>query len=138
MSNSTSSPALIFLAPAAAVALVTWTVTPDTTASWDRLWSRFHFLRLQDIPPKEMIPLLLLALVFVPEALASLIGVKLGYLFSSGAAKTIAVTANKGVTFEVLPREHPYILISRSPSNAQFKQLMASVLAARRSPIWIS
>jgi hypothetical protein len=103
MSN-TARPGLIFLAPAAAVALVTWTDTPDTAAFWNHLRNRFHPGGLREIPAREIIPLLVLALVFVPEALASLIAVKLDYSISSGTTKPITVTANKGITFELLPR----------------------------------
>ena len=48
MTNSTISPALIYLAPAAAVAIATWTDRSDEAAFWDRLWSRFHLRRLHE------------------------------------------------------------------------------------------
>jgi hypothetical protein len=102
MSNSTLSPALIFLAPAAAVALVTW--TRHTATFWDHLWNRLHLRRLHEISSRGVIPLLVLALVFVPEALASLIAVKLDYSISS-SAKLITVTANKGIVFEILAKD---------------------------------
>ena len=57
MSNS-GSPALIYLAPAAAVAIVIWTDASDKAAFWDRLWSRFHPRKLHDISAREVIPLL--------------------------------------------------------------------------------
>jgi hypothetical protein len=97
MTNSTLSPALIFLAPAAAVALVTWTNTSDA----------LHPRRLNEIFPREVIPLLVLGLVFVPEALAALVAVKLDYSILSGTTKTkiITVSANKGITFELLPND---------------------------------
>ena len=48
--------------------------------------------------------MLIVALVLAPEALASLRAVKLDYSISSGVIKPIAVTANRGITFEVLPK----------------------------------
>jgi hypothetical protein len=41
MSNA-RLPVLIYLAPAAAVAVVTWTDTPEIASSWNRLWRRFY------------------------------------------------------------------------------------------------
>jgi hypothetical protein len=102
---SNSAPPLLFLAPAAAVALVTWTDTTETAVFWEHLWSRLDPRRLDQISAREVIPLLLVALVLVPEALASLRAVKLDYSISSGTAGLIPVTANKGITFEVLTRE---------------------------------
>jgi hypothetical protein len=104
MSNG-SFPALLFLAPAAAVAVVTWTDTSETAVFREHLWSRLHPRRLHELSAREVIPLLILALVLAPEALASLRAVKLDYSISSGSAKPIAVTANKGITFEVLPHD---------------------------------
>jgi hypothetical protein len=102
MTNWPFSHALIILAPAAAVAVVTWTDTPHTVASWDHLWSRFHPRRLHEISAREVIPPLILALVFVPEALASLRAVKLVSISSGNAKPIVTVTANKGITFDVL------------------------------------
>ena len=102
MSNGTESGDLIFLAPAAAIAVVTWTDTSHTAAFWDRLWRRFHPGRLHEITAREVIPLLILAFIFVPEASASLRAVKLDFLISSGTTKYMTVSANKGVTFKIL------------------------------------
>ena len=104
MSNS-STPALIFLAPAAAVALVTWTDTTDTAAFWEQLLSRFHPRRLHEISARQALPLLILAMVLAPEALASLRAVELDYSVSSGTAMPITVTANKGISFKLLLHE---------------------------------
>jgi hypothetical protein len=103
MSNLTLSHSLIYLAPAAAVAVVTWTGTSDAAAFWDRLWCGFHLRKPHKIPVREIIPLLILVLGIAPEALASLRAIKLDYSVASGAAQPIAVTANKGITFETLP-----------------------------------
>jgi hypothetical protein len=100
MSNG-SAPDLIFLAPAAAVAVVTWTVTPDIASSWNRLWRRFHPRRLDEISVRQLIPLLILGMVFVPEALGSLRAVKLA-LVSTDIATTITVSANKGIKLKIL------------------------------------
>jgi hypothetical protein len=107
MSNSTLSPSLIYLAPAAAVSLVTWTDTSDTAGFWEHLWNRPYPRRLRETSPRKVIPLLVLALVVVPEALASLTAVKLDYSILSGTTSTIAVTANKGITFKVLDQNRP-------------------------------
>ncbi|MGA9721856.1 MAG: hypothetical protein WBQ86_05350 [Candidatus Binatus sp.] len=104
MSNS-SAPALLFLAPAAAIAVVTWTDTSDTELFSRHLWSNFHPRRLHEISVIEAIPLLIVALVLAPEALTSLRAVKLDYSIPSGTVKPIAVTANKGITFEVFPKD---------------------------------
>ena len=100
-----SSPALIFLAPAAAVAVVTWTDAPNTAALWKRLWNTFPPRALHEISARQAIPPLILALVFVPEVLASARAVNLDYSFSSRTARPITVTANKGLRFEVLSNE---------------------------------
>jgi hypothetical protein len=104
MSNS-SLPALIFLAPAAAVAIVTWADTSDTASFWEPLWSKFQPRRLHELSAREAIPLLILAMVLAPEALASLRAVELDYSISSVTAKPIRVTANKGITFKLLLHE---------------------------------
>jgi hypothetical protein len=103
MSNNGGPAALGFLAPAAAVAVVTWTDTaPDAASFWNRLWRRFHPRRLDKISARQVIPLLIIAMIFMPEVLASLRSVKLYYLISSGTAKVITVTAHKGITFKIL------------------------------------
>jgi hypothetical protein len=106
MSNG-APPDLISLAPAAAVAVVTWTDTSNIAPFWDRLWRGVHPRRLHEISARQLIPLLILALVLGPEASASLRTVKLDYLISSGMAKTITVSANKGITFNILKISHP-------------------------------
>ena len=105
MSNGTVSTSLIILAPAAAVAVVTWTDIQQSGLFWDRLWSRFHLRKLHEISAREIIPLLILALVIVPEVLGLLRAIKLYYSISSGTFRTIALTANKGFTFEVLSED---------------------------------
>ena len=117
MSN-TSAPALLFLAPAAAVAVVTWAGTSETSVVWEHLWSRLHPRRLQDISAIEAIPLVIISLVLAPEALASLRAVKLDYSILSGSAKPIAVTANRGITFEVLSHEADVAVFALSINRA--------------------
>ncbi len=102
MSNGTGSPDLTFLAPAAAVALVTWTDTFHTSGFWHRLWRRFSPGRLHEITARDAIPLLIFAIVLVPELLASLRAVKLDHEISAGTKKFMTVSANKGVTFKIL------------------------------------
>ena len=106
MSNATNAPELLFfLAPAAVVAVATWTDTSDTAVFGGHLWSKFHSRRLHEISVREVIPLVVSALVFMPEALSSLRAIKIDYQISRGTAETIAVTANNGVTFDVLSKE---------------------------------
>jgi hypothetical protein len=95
--------ALLYLAPAAAAALASWTDTSETAVLWKHPWNRFDPRRLNEISVREAIPIVIIALVAVPEALSPLRAVKLDYLVSSGTARTITVTAGKGIAFEVLP-----------------------------------
>jgi hypothetical protein len=97
--------ATIFLAPAAIVVVVTWTGTSDAMAFWAHFWGRFHPRRLHEISATETIPLLILALVFLPETLASLRAVKRDISIATGISKPVAVTSNKGITFEILSPE---------------------------------
>ncbi len=118
ISNSTISPSLIYLAPAAAIAIVTWTNSSDPAVFWDRMWSKFHPQRLHEVSVREVMLLLILAPVLVPEALASLRAVKLDYSISSGAARPVAVTANKGITFEILPKSSYFTDFALSANRA--------------------
>jgi hypothetical protein len=108
--------ATIFLAPAAVVVVVTWTGTADTTFFWSHLWSKFHPRRLREISATETIPLLILALVLLPEALASLRAVKRDISIAVGISKPVVVTSNKGITFEILAPET--ISLARSFNRA--------------------
>ena len=100
------SAAVIYLAPAAAVAIVISTDASATTIFWGRLLSRFHARRLNEIeiPAREGIPMLFFALIIAPALLTSLRAVKLDYSILSGTVKPISVTANKGIKFEILPK----------------------------------
>ena len=62
--------------------------------------------------------MLIFVLIIAPEALASLRAVKLDYSISSGVIKPIAVTANKGITFEILPKNEYTIGIALSLNRA--------------------
>ena len=107
MSNyNDHSAALIYLAPAAAVVIITRTEASATTVFWSRLPGRFHPRRPHEIeiPAKEGIPLLIFALIIAPALLTSLRAVKLDYSILSGTFKPVSVTANKGITFEILPK----------------------------------
>ena len=108
--------ATIFLAPAAVVVVVTWTGTSEAMAFWSHLWSRFHPRRLHEIAATETIPLLILALVLLPEALASLRAVKRDISIATGISKPMVVTSNKGITFEILAPET--ISLARSFNKA--------------------
>jgi hypothetical protein len=100
MSNA-RLPDLISLAPAAAIAVVTWTDTPDIASSWNRLWRRFHPRGLHELSARQLLPLLVIAMAFVPEALASVRAVHIQYLISMGTIETITVSANRGITFKI-------------------------------------
>jgi hypothetical protein len=101
MSNGSASD-LISLAPGAAVAIVTWTDTAHAVSFWNRLWTKVHLRRLDEISARQLIPLFILAMVAGPEAYASLRAVKLDYAISSGATKSIIVSANKGITLNIV------------------------------------
>jgi hypothetical protein len=101
MSNG-SSDSLVILAPAAAVAVVTWVDTPETASFWDHIWRRVDLCTLNEISARQLIPLLIPAIVFVPEALASYKAVKLDYSISTETTKSIIVSANKGITLKIL------------------------------------
>jgi hypothetical protein len=107
MTNDTHG-TLILFAPAAAVALVTWPGESNAAAFWRRPWNVLHFRKLQEISARDIIPLLILSVVFVPEVLAPLKALRLDYAIRWGrtAALPIAVTANRGMTFEILPTNY--------------------------------
>lgn len=128
MSNSAAA-ALLLLAPAAVVAVVTWTDTPETAVFWKHLWRRLDPRRIDKISVREAIPLLLIAMVLVPEAMSSLIAAKHDYSILAGTAKPITITANKGITFEVLPRETIHRRLALSINRAI--QAIESVGAGR-------
>jgi hypothetical protein len=100
MSNA-SPPGVIYLAPAAAVAIVTWADMPEIASSWNRLWRRFHPRSLDEISARQLLPLLVIAMVCVPEALASARAIHINYLVSLGTIETITVSADRGVAFKI-------------------------------------
>jgi hypothetical protein len=104
--------ATIFLAPAAVLVVVTWTGTSDSVAIWADLWSRLHPRRLHKISARETIPLLIFALVFLPETLAALRAVKRDISIAAGISKPVAVTSDKGITFEILSPETVSLALS--------------------------
>jgi hypothetical protein len=106
MSNGSRAD-LTFLAPAAAVVAVTWTGKSETASFWNRLWTRIHLRRLHDVSARQLIPLLIIAMVLVPEAVASLRAVELDYSIWSGTTKSITVSANKGIAFEIPENSRP-------------------------------
>jgi hypothetical protein len=53
MSNGSAGD-LISLAPAAVVAIVTWTETAQIASFWDRLWAKFHFRPLDEISARQL------------------------------------------------------------------------------------
>ena len=102
MSNAEPSPiASIYLGPAIAVAIVTWADAPDIVSFWNRLWRRFHPRRLNEVSARQLLPLLVIGMVCVPEALASVRALHIQYLISLGTIKTITVSANKGIEFKI-------------------------------------
>jgi hypothetical protein len=105
MTNSTADPDLVILAPAAAVAVVSSTETSHAMALWDHLWRKFHPRKLHEISARELIPLLIIGMVIIPEALASLRAVKLDYLLAMGAKKSVAVSGGEGIVFDILPTD---------------------------------
>jgi len=106
MSNGSRAD-LTFLAPAAAVVAVTWTEKSETASFWNRLWTRIHLRRLHDVSARQLIPLLIIGMVLVPEAVASLRAVELDYSIWSGTTKSITVSANKGIAFEIPENSRP-------------------------------
>jgi hypothetical protein len=99
--SSASPPGVIYLAPAAAVAVVTWADMPNLASSWNRLWRKFFPRGLNKLSASQLLSLLAIAMVCVPEALASARAVHINYLVSSGTIETITVSANKGVEFNI-------------------------------------
>ena len=110
MSNG-SAPDLISLAPAAAVAIATWTDTSQIASSWDRLWARLHPRGLDEISARQLIPLLIITMVLVSEVLGSLRAVKLAYLASTDTETTLTVSANKGITLKALKDTYASFLV---------------------------
>jgi hypothetical protein len=105
MSNG-SPPAYIYLAPALAVAVVTWADGPDIKLSWNRVWRRFHPRRLSELSVRQLLPLAVIGMAFVPEAVASVRAAHIDYLVSLGAIQIIPVSANKGVEFKIRRDAH--------------------------------
>ncbi len=101
MSNATLSPDLLFLAPAAAVAVVTWTDTPGALVFWNDLWNRFYPRRLHEVTARQIIPLFVLGLVLAPEALATFRAIRLDHSVFAGNIKPITVTANDGIALKI-------------------------------------
>jgi hypothetical protein len=102
LSNTGSAPGLVYLAPAAAVAAVTWTDTSRATRFCGPLWSRFHPRRLDEISVRQLIPPLVIGMVLIPEVMGLLRAVKINYTLWSGRTAAITITANKGVAWQVL------------------------------------
>jgi hypothetical protein len=71
------------------------------SASW---WRRFAPSRLAEISAREAIPLIVFAVVLVPQIMSSIVGVAGGALVSLGIETPYVVTAGKGVSFRLLDR----------------------------------
>jgi hypothetical protein len=106
MSNG-SQPDLTFLAPAAVIAIVTWTDPCSTASFWNGLWRKFDPRRLSEISARQIIPLVIIVAVFLPEAVASLRAVKLDYSIWTGITKSITVSADKGIDYEMPEDSRP-------------------------------
>ena len=101
MSNGSAAD-LVSLAPGAGVAIVTWTEPVEAGAFWDRLWTKLHLRRLDQVSARQMIPLLIFAAVIGPEAFAGIRALKIDYAISSGSAKAVTVTANDAIRLKIL------------------------------------
>jgi hypothetical protein len=101
MSNG-SADDMISLAPATTAAVVTWADTTDTAAFWNRLWTKVHLRRLDQLSARQVIPLLIFAAVIGPEAFAAVRALKLDYAISSGREKAVTVSANGGIRLKIL------------------------------------
>jgi hypothetical protein len=100
MSNGSTTG--VSLAPTAAVVIVTWTDEINPASFWNRLWRRIEVRKLDSRSARQLIPLLILALVFMPEAYASLKAVKLDHAISSGNTRSFIVSAHKGITLNIV------------------------------------
>lgn len=99
--SNAALPDLIYLAPAVAVCVVTWMDTPDLASFWNRLWTRFHPRRLNEFSARQLLPLLVIAMVCVPEVGASMRAAHISYLASLGTIETMTVSANRGIMFKI-------------------------------------
>ena len=93
---------MISLAPAAAVAVVTWADTAHFAAFWNRSWTKIHLRRLDQISARQVILLLIFAAVIGPEAFAAVKALRLDYAISSGREKAVTVSANGGIRVKIL------------------------------------
>jgi hypothetical protein len=99
MSNG-SPPAMIYLAPALAVAVITWTCA-RRNVPLEPVMERFHPRSLNDLSVRQLLPLLVFALVCVPETLAAARAIHINYLVSLANIETSTVSANKGSEFKI-------------------------------------
>ena len=125
MSNG-SRPDLIFLAPAVAIAIVTWANTANKASSGNRPRRIFHPRNLNEVTVRQLIPLLIITMVLVPEVLASLRAVKLDYSVASGSTKSITVTANRGIAFNMPEDSRPGFVSYINDSIHAIERLDAS------------
>jgi hypothetical protein len=93
---------LVSLAPAAGVAIVTWTETGEAGAFWNRAWTRLRLRGLDQISARQALPLLICAIVIAPEALAAVRAVELDAAVASGTAKTVTISADRGIALKIL------------------------------------
>jgi hypothetical protein len=101
MSNNGGIEAIGFLAPAAAVVVVTL-MESGSEMTWFWKWSQEgqrHKLRRTTI--RQLIPLLIISSILMPELFASLRAINLDFNILS-EYKIVTVTANRGVAFRIL------------------------------------
>ena len=96
MSNG-APPYLITLAPALAVVIASWADKDDTTYGT----MKFKILRPNKNSTRQIIPLVLISMVLVPEGLATLRALHRDYLISVGLEKPITISANRGVGYRI-------------------------------------
>lgn len=103
MSNATESRGLLFLAPGAMIAVLTWVDSPATAGFWDRLWERAaHPTTLNDLSARHLIPLLIVGIVLVHEGLGSFEAALLDYRIAAGRIVPLRIAGSDGVVLETL------------------------------------
>jgi hypothetical protein len=104
MSNHGASGALLFLAPGAVFAVVTFVDPSDAAKSWE-IWRRRSeaiSARSTLLLTRAFVPFLILGIVLAHEGIPSVSGIRLDYLIASGAIEPVRVAAHGGMVLETL------------------------------------
>ena len=107
MSNHGASGALLFLAPGAVFAVVTFVDTPEMVKSWEhwRSWIDATSARSGLSFARALLPLLILGIVLAHEGIPSLAGLRLDYRIASGKIEPVRVAAQGGIVLETLMKD---------------------------------